>query len=139
MKILLLVAAAVLAVVVFRFLRSSSKPVGKASSTAKRVKSASGVSAGSNAYHAVSVTCGPGACKQALAMADKRFLPAEMPQFPLADCTSSKCRCKFVHYDDRRDPDSDKRAPTALRSELYTASGRPERRASGGRRKSDKG
>jgi hypothetical protein len=71
-------------------------------------------------------------------MDGKRFLPAEVSQFPLADCMSSNCQCKFVHYDDRRDADSDKRAPTALRSELYTSSGRPERRATGGRRKSDK-
>lgn len=139
MKILLILAAVVLAVVVFRVLRSTSKPAGKTASAAKRVKSVNRVTAGSNAYHAVSVTCGPGACKQALALEDKRFLPAEMPQFPLPDCTSSKCQCKFVHHEDRRDPDSDKRAPTALRSELYTASGRPERRAVGGRRKSDKG
>lgn len=139
MKILLILAAVVLAIVVFRFLRSSSKPAGKAASTSKRVKSAKAVTASSNAYHAVSVTCGPQACKQALALGEKRFLPAEMPQFPLADCTSSNCQCKFVHYDDRRDSEGDKRAPTALRSELYTASGRPERRGTGGRRKTDEG
>jgi hypothetical protein len=137
MKILLVLAAVVLAIVVFSFLRSSSKPAGKPSSAPKRVKSARTVTAGANAYHAVSVKCGPGACKQALELGDKRFLPNEMPRFPLAGCTSGNCQCKFEHYDDRRDPDSDKRAPTALRSELYTASGRPERRATGGRRRSD--
>jgi len=137
MKILLILAAVVLAIVVFRFLRSSSKPAGKTSSAPRRVKSARTVTPGSNAYHAVSVRCGAGACEQALALGDKRFLPAEMPRFPLADCTSSNCKCKFVHYDDRRDLDSDKRAPTALRSELYTSSGRPNRRAASGRRKTD--
>jgi len=137
MKILLILAAVVLAIVVFRFLRSGSKPAGKTSSAPKRVKSAKTVTPGSNAYHAVSVNFGPGACEQVLELGDKRFLPADMPRFPLAGCTSSNCQCKFEHYDDRRDPDSDKRAPTALRSELYTASGRPERRGTGGRRKSD--
>ena len=137
MKILLILAAVVLAVVVFRFLRSTSKPAGKGSSAAKRVKSAKAVTTSANAYHAVSVTCGPRACKQALELSDKRFFPAEMPQFPLPDCTSGNCQCKFVHYDDRRDSEGDKRAPTALRSELYTASGRPERRGTGGRRKTD--
>ena len=138
MKILLVLAAVVLAIVVFRFLRSNSKPAAKAPSAAKRVKSEKGVLSGSNAYHAVSVTCGPQACEQVLALGEKRFLPAEMPRFPLPDCTSSNCQCKFAHYDDRRDPDSDKRAPTALRSELYTTSGRPERRSTGGRRQTDK-
>ena len=139
MKILLILAAVVLAIVVFRVLRSSSNPTAKAPSAAKRVKSASKAIPSSNAYHAVSVTCGPQACEPALALGEKRFLPAEMPRFPLAKCTSSNCQCKFAHYDDRRDPDSDKRAPTALRSELYTTSGRPERRSTGGRRKTDKG
>ena len=139
MKMLLILAAVVLAIVVFRFLRSTSKPASKASSTSKRVKSERANTASSNAYHAVSVVCGRQACEQALALGDKRFLPGEMPRFPLADCTSSNCQCKFAHYDDRRDPDSDKRAPTALRSELYTTSGRPERRSRGGRRKSDQG
>lgn len=136
MKILLVLAAVAVAIVVFRFLRSSSTPVAKTSSAPKRVKAAS-TAPRANAFHAVSVRSGPEACEQVLALGDKRFLPAEMPRFPLADCTSSNCQCKFVHYDDRRGPDSDKRAPTALRSELYTASGRPERRASGGRRKTD--
>jgi hypothetical protein len=139
MKILLILAAVVLAIVLFRFLRSSSKPAAKASSAPKRVKSANTGSQGFNAYHAVSIKCGSKACEQALAMDDKRFLPAEMSKLPLPDCTSSNCECKFVHYEDRRDADSDKRAPTALRSELYTTSGRPERRARGGRRKSDQG
>jgi len=139
MKILLILAAVVLAIVIFRVLRSSPKSGAKAPSAAKRVKSARNVIPSSNAYHAVSVTCGPKACQPALALGEKRFLPTEMPRFPLPDCTSSNCQCKFAHYDDRRDPDSDKRAPTALRSELYTTSGRPERRNTGGRRKTDKG
>jgi hypothetical protein len=139
MKILLILAAVVLAIVIFRVLRSNPKSAAKAPSAAKRVKSASNVLPSSGAYRAVSVNCGPQACEQALALGEKRFLPAEMPRFPLPDCTSSNCQCKFAHYDDRRDPDSNKRAPTALRSELYTTSGRPERRSTGGRRKTDKG
>jgi hypothetical protein len=137
MKILLILAAMVIAIVLFRFLRSSSKATGKGSSAPKRVNSDKTATPSSNAYHAVSIKCGPQPCEQVLAMDGKRFLPAEVSQFPLADCTSSNCQCKFVHYDDRRDADSDKRAPTALRSELYTSSGRPERRDTGGRRKSD--
>ena len=137
MKILFILAAVVLAIVIFRVLRSNSKSTAKAPSAAKRVKSARNVIPSSDAYHAVSVTCGPNACQQALELGEKRFLPAEMPRFPLPDCTSSKCQCKFAHYDDRRDPDSEKRAPTALRSQLYTNAGRPERRSRGGRRKTD--
>lgn len=137
MKILFLLIVVVLAIVVFRFLRSSAKPAAGTASGPKRVSRAKAVTTGTNAYHAVSVICGPGACQQARALVDKRFLPAELSQLPLADCTSSNCQCKFTHFDDRRDSESDKRAPTALRSELYTASGKPERRAGGGRRKGD--
>tara|TARA_R110001592_G_scaffold363371_1_gene685551 strand:- start:171897 stop:172316 length:420 start_codon:yes stop_codon:yes gene_type:complete len=137
MKILFLLVVVVLAILVFRFLRSSAKPAARTASGPKRLHRAKAVTAGTNAYHAVSVISGPGACQQALALADKRFLPAELPQLPLADCTSNNCQCKFMHFDDRRDSESDKRAPTALRSELYTASGKPERRAGGGRRKGD--
>ena len=134
MKVLFLLAVIVLAIVVFRFLRSSSGPSASAVATQKRVSSAK---AAGTAYHAVSVTCGPDACKEALALAGKRILSDEISHFPLPDCTSGNCQCKFVHYDDRRGAESDKRAPTALRSELYTASGRPERRTGGGRRGSD--
>jgi hypothetical protein len=142
MKILFVLVAVVLAIVVFRNLRSSAKPAGKSSPARKRVKAARAVSSeadSSSTYHAVSVKSGPGACEQALAMDKKRFLPAEVSQLPLADCTSSDCQCKFVHYPDRRDADNDKRAPTALRSELYTRSGKPERRTQSGRRKTDTG
>lgn len=140
MKILFVLVAVVLAIVVFRHLRSSTKPAGKSSVASKRVKAvraASTAAESSNTYHAVSVKCGPGACEQALALDKKRFLSAEMARLPLADCTSTDCRCKFVHYPDRRDADSDKRAPTALRSELYTRSGNTERRTPKGRRKTD--
>lgn len=134
MKFLFLLAAVVLAIVVFRFLRSSAKPSGRAGVATKRLSSAK---AKGTAYHAVSVTCGPNACEQAQAMVGKRFLSGQISHFPLPECTSGNCQCKFVHYDDRRDAEGDKRAPTALRSDLYTASGNPERRSGGGRRKRD--
>jgi len=134
MKIVLLLIVVVLAVVVFRFLRSSSGSSSGASAARRRVGTQK---ATGTAYHAVSVSCGPNACEQALALVGKRFLSGEISHFPLPDCTSGDCQCKFVHYDDRRGVEGDQRAPTALRSELYSTSGRPERRSGGGRRRKD--
>ncbi len=141
MKIVVLIVVIVLAVVLFRTLRSSSpsRSAGRPGSSGKRAgptPAASSAAQGSK-YHAVSVKCGAGACEQALALENRRFLSGQMGQLPLEGCTAADCRCKFVHYPDRRDAEGDKRAPTALRSELYAASGKPERRTRAGRRKSD--
>ena len=139
MKILLVLAAVALAIFVFRMLRSSPS-AGNSAAKPKKVQatdSASSAVQGSRKFNAVSIKCGLGACEAALAMGSKRFLPAEMPQFPLADCMSANCRCKFEHHPERRDADGDKRAVTALRSQLYTASGKSERRTRAGRRNTD--
>ena len=139
MNILLVLAAMVLAIFVFRMLRFSPS-AGNSAAAPKKVRTnrpASSAAQGSSKFNAVSIKCGPGACEEALAMVTKRFLPTEMPQFPLADCRSANCRCKFEHHPDRRGEDGDKRAVTALRSELYTASGKSERRSRVGRRETD--
>ena len=35
----------------------------------------------------------------------QRFLPNEAPSLPLPDCASGYCRCRFIHYQDRRGRD----------------------------------
>jgi hypothetical protein len=72
-----------------------------------------------------------------LALGNRRFLVGQLGKLPLAGCSSANCQCKFEHHADRRSAEGDKRAPTALRSELYAASGKPERRKRAGRRKTD--
>jgi len=53
-------------------------------------------------YHAVTLRAPKGACAAAKALAERRFLAAEAPRLPLADCTSGRCLCTFAHHDDRR-------------------------------------
>lgn len=144
MKFLLLIVAVLLALVVFRILRSSSQSGGGASggaSSAKPKRVSGGRPAGAQSragadYRAISVKCGPGACEEALALEKRRFLPGKFRTLPLADCNAADCQCKFVHHPDRRGSDGDQRAP-GLGSELYSASGKAERRSRRGRRKTD--
>lgn len=111
----------------------------KSVAMARPVRSAGPASGEGGAFQGVSLKRGPQACEQALALGNRRFLIGQLGQLPLTGCKSRDCTCTFVHHSDRRDDHDDKRAPTALRSELYHASGKPERRKSAGRRKKDLG
>lgn len=67
----------------------------------------------SSTYHAVSVRLGESACLAAKTIEGKRFLAAEAPPLPLAECSSADdCRCRFVHHEDRRSS-RDRRSPFA--------------------------
>lgn len=94
-----------------------------------------------NPYAAVSIRCGTNACAAAKALRERRFLPREAPITPLADCDSPHCDCRYVHYADRRAGDEDRRSISVAGAELYTRSGRPERRSlrAPGRRAADRG
>lgn len=56
----------------------------------------------SNEFHAVSIKSVSSACEAALLLKDKRFLSNDAPQLPLPDCDAARCKCRFVHYQDRR-------------------------------------
>lgn len=62
-------------------------------------------------YHCVSIRSRADACEVAKQLADKRFLSSEAPLLPLANCTAASCRCRYAHYEDRRESDEDQRAP----------------------------
>jgi hypothetical protein len=53
-------------------------------------------------FQAVAVKAGKGACDAARQLGEKRFLAKEAPPLPLQNCTAKDCRCRYVHYDDRR-------------------------------------
>src|SRR5512145_2515685 len=54
-------------------------------------------------WHAVSIVGGARACPAVTQLRAKRFLAAEAPRLPLAECTlASICRCTYRHYADRR-------------------------------------
>jgi len=144
MKVAVFVVAVVLVLVLVlvRILRSSSQSRGGSPAAPKQVTGRKSVGAQAGArtaggYRAISVKCGPDACAQALALGKRRFLPGQLRTLPLPDCTSADCQCKFVHHPDRRDSDGDQRALSSLSSQLYSTSGKPERRSRAGRRKKD--
>jgi hypothetical protein len=91
-----------------------------------------------NPFRAVSIKAGTGPCAAVKALQDERFLIGTVPHIPLADCGSKSCTCKYVHHEDRRLPDDERRAPAALTTNLYAATGRADRRArERGRRQTD--
>jgi hypothetical protein len=89
-------------------------------------------------YHAISCRSGAGNCAAVEALKDQRFLVEDAPQLPLADCTSSeRCKCKYLHHEDRRDTDDDRRALYGIKSEFYEYTSKQDRRVKNGRRESD--
>lgn len=140
MKILIIVIVIVIAILVWQATRKPPRKAGKPASArmTKKVAAAKAASASSGGAHrGISIDYGPGACDAVRALEGKRFLVGEIAKLPLADCTSPNCNCKFIHHEDRRDTHEDKRVISGLSTELYHASGKPERRKRKGRRKSD--
>ena len=119
----------------FFMLRSSPQSVKGRRVQAKNVRST--ISRERSRYRSVSVVCESGACDAAKSIAQKRFLSSEVPLFPLADCTSSTCSCKYIRHDDRRNPGGDRRVLVALSTEHFEQTGRYNRRIERGRRHSD--
>lgn len=91
-----------------------------------------------NPFRAVSIRAGSGPCAAAKALEGERFLIGTVPHIPLADCGSKSCTCKYVHHEDRRHPDDERRAPAALTTDLYASTGNENRRSrKRGRRETD--
>jgi len=85
-------------------------------------------------YHAVSLKILPSACDAAKAMEGERYLSAEAPNIPLPECDAATCKCRYVHYKDRRGRD-DRRNPWAPGfGGSSTGSYEQEQRKSGERR-----
>lgn len=85
-------------------------------------------------FHAVSIRPGLDACRAALGLAGQRFLSDAAPSIPLPSCDAQHCRCRFVHFSDRRDGD-DRRSPFPATIGIETGIWRKEQRESGDRRK----
>jgi hypothetical protein len=88
-----------------------------------------------NPWNAVSIVCTSASCAAAQALKGRRYLSAEAPRLPLADCTSADaCRCVYRKHPDRRagprrEADS---------SDLRRSNPNPERRRGRGRRSTDR-
>jgi len=83
----------------------------------------------------VSVVAGSGSCEAALALKGRRFLGAEAPRIPLAECTcAQRCRCIYWKYPDRRAGPRRTEDHSGMRR---VGTSGPERRAGRGRRRTD--
>ncbi|WP_394205067.1 hypothetical protein [Shewanella waksmanii] len=89
-------------------------------------------------HHAVAVVMADDACKAVQQIQGTRYLSADAPTIPLPNCDSSNCQCHYQHYEDRRQPDSERRIDFGITHDLYGAFGEQNRRGnSRGRRKTD--
>jgi len=86
-------------------------------------------------WHAVSILPKGACCEAALKLRGARFLSAEAPRLPLAQCTTPKsCGCAYKHHADRRGQPRRKDEAIGLRRSTKVEQ---ERRAQGDRRKTD--
>lgn len=55
-----------------------------------------------NPYHAVRIAHLSTCCTKVAEIDGRLFLAAEAPKIPMPECDAAKCRCRYVHYEDRR-------------------------------------
>jgi hypothetical protein len=105
MKLIIGIAALLIAVLVFLKLRSRA-PVGPAKDDKPDLAATAKLK---HDYHAVSIRPGIFACKAARDLEGRRFLSGSAPRIPLPGCDASDCTCRFAHHADRR-TDEDRRS-----------------------------
>jgi hypothetical protein len=87
-----------------------------------------------NRWSAVSIACATDACDAAKALKGKRYLSAQAPKLPLADCASpAACKCVYRKFPDRRAGPRREADTTGIKRSAPT----PERRGGRGRRSTD--
>ncbi len=87
-------------------------------------------------FHAVTIIGGETACAAARALRQKRFLSAQAPLLPLAQCAfPTQCQCRYQHLQDRRSTLRRDRDRGGL---PFPYSGREKRHNPLGRRADDK-
>jgi len=87
-----------------------------------------------NPWNAVSIVCTSTSCAAAQALKGRRYLSADAPRLPLADCTSAAtCACVYRKYSDRREGPRREEDTTGLKR----SSPAQERRGGRGRRRTD--
>ena len=88
-------------------------------------------------YHCVACKCSEESCAGIAGLKDQLFLVGDDRQFPVPECTAVRCRCRYVHYPDRRRHDDDRRASFGLEQQMYKFNHDKDRRLSLGRRSED--
>lgn len=85
-------------------------------------------------WKAVSILPGPRSCKAVRGVTNRRYLSAEAPRLPVAECNVERCECRYKHHADRRAKVQRKRDRDGIAAPYNAA----ERRSvSRGRRESD--
>lgn len=92
-----------------------------------------------HSYHSVEIVNESNMCASAKKLKGKRYLSQNAPTIPLLDCESKDCSCRYVHYDDRRKYNEDRRLEFGVTQELFGVFGETNRRGTNpkGRRTSD--
>ena len=91
----------------------------------------------SDPFHAVSILPVETGCPAVESIKVQRFLSEDAPGLPLADCSVVECRCKYVHYADRRGGARDRRLGSAGNSDALEFWSLRSRRVAVGRRHED--
>ncbi len=120
-------------VILFWLIRSH-QPKGK-----KRVSTTRRPAQQYSRYRAVAIKAGACSCTAVKQIKGMRYLTStEVPNIPLPDCDLATCSCRYLHYEDRRIPGNNRRAAYSMQTELYGLGDEKDRRASIGRRASDR-
>ncbi len=122
----LLLLLLVVGITAFIFLKNKNEKV-VATETVSHIKK----------YAAVRIKPHEHACNAAFDYSHRVYLASEAPLLPLNDCDKSdSCRCGYVHYDDRRNANMQRRGESITMTDVH--SGRERRdETKHGRRKND--
>jgi hypothetical protein len=105
MQIAILIAAAILCILIVHRLWFMARGTPQINHARER---RTGFGA-SDPFHAVSIVPAEAGCPAAESIKAQRFLSENAPGLPLADCSAVTCRCKYLHYADRRSGARDRR------------------------------
>lgn len=71
-------------------------------------------------YAAVRVEACDFSCNEAFELSSKVLLRRDAPDLPLKTCRSTaRCACRLVHFDDRRQNDSDRRSGSRVLQDTF--------------------
>ena len=109
-----------------------------AQAAAKKPATTTGAAEADKPFRAVSIKFPrENCCQAARALEGKRFLRNEAPLLPLSECDVAKCQCAYVHHNDRRKGERERRDNFGLQTQLFQETTGQERRQRRGRRKTD--
>jgi hypothetical protein len=91
----------------------------------------------SDPFHAVSILPAEESCPAVESIKVQRFLSEDAPGLPLAGCGAVNCRCKYIHYADRRSGARDRRLGPVEKSDELELWSLRSRRIAVGRRQGD--